>query len=164
MANFWKQHGIPHKGWTLVDVIDVREDGQSEWETDYETCMMCGNEKIRYVHILEHPEVDEEFRVGCTCAEKMTNDYINPERRERELRNRASRRVNWTKKDWKISKSGNFFLTVDGQHLLIYKDKKTNKYKVKIGETFGKKTFDTLAEAKIAAFNGMEYLKDKGDW
>lgn len=30
MANFWKQHGIPHKGWTLVDVIDVREDGQSE--------------------------------------------------------------------------------------------------------------------------------------
>ena len=70
MANFWKQHGIPHKGWTLVDVIDVREDGQSEWETDYETCMMCGNEKIRYVHILEHPEVDEEFRVGCTCAEK----------------------------------------------------------------------------------------------
>lgn len=94
----------------------------------------------------------------------MTNDYINPERRERELRNRANRGVNWTKKDWKISKSGNFFLTVDGQHLLIYKDKKTNKYKVKIGETFGKKTFDTLTEAKIAAFNGMEYLKDKGDW
>lgn len=164
MANFWKQHGIPHKGWTLVDVIDVREDGQSAWETDYETCMMCGNEKIRYVHILEHPEVDEEFRVGCTCSEKMTNDYINPERRERELRNRASRRVNWTKKDWKISKSGNFFLKVDRQHLLIYKDKKTDKYKVKIGETFGKKTFNTLAEAKIAAFNGKEYLKDKGDW
>ena len=37
MANYWKQHGIPNKGWTLVDVIDVQEDGQAEWETDYET-------------------------------------------------------------------------------------------------------------------------------
>lgn len=164
MANYWKQQGIPHKGWTLVDVIDVREDGQAEWETDYETCMMCGNEKIRYVHIVEHAEVGEEFRVGCTCAEKMTNDYLNPERRERELRNRANRRINWTKKDWKRSKNGNHFLNIEEHHLLIYRDKKTTKYKVKIGETFGKKTFDTLEKAKIAAFNGMEYLKDKGEW
>lgn len=164
MANYWKQQGIPHKGWTLVDVIDVREDGQAELETDYETCMMCGNEKIRYVHIVEHTEVGEEFRVGCTCAEKMTNDYLNPERRERELRNRANRRINWTKKDWKRSKNGNHFLNIEEHHLLIYRDKKTNKYKVKIGVTFGKKTFDTLEKAKIAAFNGMEYLKDKGEW
>lgn len=75
----------------------VREDGQAKWETDYETCMMCGNEKIRYVHIVEHAEVGEAFRVGCTCAVKMTNDYLNPERRERELRNRANRRINWSK-------------------------------------------------------------------
>lgn len=164
MTNYWKQQGIPHKGWTLVDVIDVREDGQAEWETDYETCMMCGNEKIRYVHIIENAEVGEEFRVGCTCAEKMTNDYLNPERRERELRNRANRRINWTKKDWKRSKNGNYFLNIEEHHLLIYRDKNTSKYKVKIGETFGKKTFDTLEKAKIAAFNGMEYLKDKGEW
>lgn len=78
MADFWRQQGVPHKGWTLVDVSDVREDGQSEWETDYETCMRCGNEKIRYVHILEHCDVNEEFRVGCTCAEKMTIKQIFP--------------------------------------------------------------------------------------
>jgi hypothetical protein len=100
----------------LVDVIDVREDGQPEWETDYETCMMCGNEKIRYVHIVEHTEVGEEFRVGCTCAEKMTNDYLNPERRERELRNRANRRISWTKKDWKRSKNSNYFLNIEERH------------------------------------------------
>gem|GEM_PF-2790679 len=68
------------------------------------------------------------------------------------------------KKDWKRSKNGNHFLNIEEHHLLIYRDKKTNKYKVKIGETFGKKTFDTLEQAKIAAFNGMEYLKDKGEW
>ena len=59
--------------------------------------MMSGNEKIRYVHIVEHAEVGEAFRVGCTCAEKLTNDYLNPERRERELRNRVNRRINWSK-------------------------------------------------------------------
>ncbi len=105
MANHWKQHGIPHKGWTLIDVIDVREDGQEERETDYETCIMCGNEKIRYVHIVEHPDIAEEFRVGCTCAEKMTNDYVNPEKREKELRNRVTRRINWTRKQLKISRN-----------------------------------------------------------
>ena len=95
MPYYWKIPGVPHKGWSLDDVIDIREDGQAKWETPYESCMMCGNEKIRFVHIVSHPEVDEDFRVGCVCAEKMTGDYINPERREKDLRNRASRRSNW---------------------------------------------------------------------
>jgi hypothetical protein len=83
----------------------------------------------------------------------MTNDYVNPEKREKELRNRATRRVNWTKKQWKISKNGNY-----------YRDEKTKKYRVKIKDTFGKKAFDTLEKAKIAAFNGMEYLKEHNKW
>ena len=40
---------LPYKDSNL---IDVNEDRQSEDETDYETCMMCGNEKIRFVHIV----------------------------------------------------------------------------------------------------------------
>lgn len=164
MTNYWKQQGVPHKGWTLINVIDVREDGQMICETDYETCMMCGNEKIRYVHVVEHSEINGEFRVGCTCAEKMTNDYINPGIRERELRNKTNRRINWTKKVWNKSKNGNYYLNVDDRPLIIFRDNITSKYKVKIRETFGKKTFDTLEKAKIAAFNGMEYLKEKGEW
>jgi hypothetical protein len=164
MENQWKQQGFPHKGWTLLDVIDVREDGQSEDETDYETCMMCGNEKIRYVHIVEHKEIAEEFWVGCNCASKMTEDYINPEKREKELRNRTNRRINWVKKKWKSSKNENYYLTIEERHILIFRDKKTNKFKVKIAETFGQKAFDNLEQAKIAAFNGMEYLKAKGEW
>ena len=163
MTNLWKLHGVPHRGWMLTDVIDVREDGQQEWETNYETCMMCGNEKIRYVHTVEHREVDKEFRVGCVCAEKMTNDYVNPKQRENNLRNRANRRTNWIKKQWKRSKSGNYYLNIEERHILIYQDK-TKMYKVKIDKTFGKKFFDTLEKAKIAAFNGIEYLKNIGNW
>jgi len=164
MTNYWKQQGIPHKGWTLEDVIDVREDGQEEWETDYETCMMCGKEKIRYAHILTHPEIEEEYRVGCICAEKMTGDYINPKEREKALRNKTNRRINWTKKEWKISQNGNYFIRLEDRLLLIYRDKKSNKFKVKIGEVFGKKSFDNLEKAKVAIFNDIEYLKEKDEW
>jgi len=47
---------------------------------------------------------------------------------------------------------------------LIYRDKKTMKYKSAIDEIWGKKSFDTLQQAKAALFNGIEYFKDKGDW
>ncbi len=164
MQNQWNQKNIPHKGWILEDVIDVREDGQEEWETDYETCMMCGNEKIRYVHIVSHSYLSEFFRVGCVCAEKMTNDYFNPKERERELRNKTNRRITWVKKQWKRSQNGNWFLTLNEHHLLIYKDKISAKFKVKIDNTFGRKRFDNLDKAKIAVFNGIEYLKEKGEW
>ncbi|NBA88907.1 hypothetical protein GVN16_24240 [Emticicia sp. CRIBPO] len=79
MANYWNRNSIPHKGWTLIDVIDIREEGQKESETEYETCMMCGNEKIRYVHIVENEEVGEVFRVGFNYSRKMTEDYANLE-------------------------------------------------------------------------------------
>ncbi len=164
MTNHWKQQGIPHKGWTLEDVIDIREDGQAESDTEYETCMMCGNEKIRYVHIVTNEEIEEEFRVGCICAEKMTNDYINPKKREKELRNKSSRRINWTKKHWNISQNGNFYINYERHHLLIFKDKTTKKYKIKIGEIFGTKLYDTIEQAKIAAFIGIEYLREKKEW
>lgn len=154
LVNYWKRQGIPHKGWTLVDVID--------FGTDYGICMMCGKENIRYIHILEHAEVLEQFMVGCICAEKMTDDYFYPKKRERELRNRARRRINWIKKEWKRNLSGNYYLNIGERYLLIYLDNKTNKYKVKINEIFGKKTFSILEEAKVAAFDGIEYLKDKG--
>lgn len=58
-GNRWDQPGVPHKGWHCVDVVDLRADGESADETDYATCQMCGNEKIRYVHIMEHPDLDE---------------------------------------------------------------------------------------------------------
>ncbi|MBE9462052.1 hypothetical protein ACFP1I_12510 [Dyadobacter subterraneus] len=164
MANYWKQPGIPRKGWILLDVIDIREDDQSESDTNYETCMMCGNEKIRYVHVVEHSEMSSEFRVGCSCAEKMTEDYVNPARREKEIRNRSSRLLNWTKKQWKKSKNGTHYLKIEERLLLIFQDKKTSKYKVKIGDTFGKKAFDKIEKAKVAVFKGIEFLKEKGRW
>lgn len=110
----WDQPGVPHKGWHCVDVVDLRADGGPADETDYATCQMCGNEKIRYVHIMEHPDLDENFEVGCVCAEKMSDDYEGPKRRETKLRNRAVRRTRWLQRKWRVSAKGNSFLNLEG--------------------------------------------------
>ena len=72
----WNKPGLPHKGWTCVDVIDLAEGIDETESIPYEQCEMCGNEKIRYAHVMSHPDYPDEIYVGCVCAEKMTGDYV----------------------------------------------------------------------------------------
>lgn len=126
--------------------------------------MMCNNERIRFVHIVSHRDFGERFKVGCVCAEKMTIDHVNPKKFEQGLRNKVQRRINWLKREWKINRNGNLFLKVNEHHILIYRNKGNEKFKCKSGEHFGKKQFDTIELAKVAAFNGIEYYKEKNEW
>jgi len=151
-GNRWDTAGVPHKGWTCVDVIDLRADGEPADETDYATCQMCGNEKIRYVHIMEHPDLEEQFEVGCVCAEKMSDNYEGPRRREAKLRNRAARRTRWLQRAWRRSAKGNSFLNLEGHNLVVYPTK-TGRWGYKIGDRFGPKTYPTAEEAKLALFD-----------
>ena len=82
----WDKKGIPQKGWLEIGMEDLGEEAEIGEEIQYEQCEMCRNEKIRYVHIMKHPEFQGEMRVGCICASHMTDDYENPGARERELR------------------------------------------------------------------------------
>lgn len=159
MSNHWNLAGVPHKGWQYETIIDLKEDGE-----DYETCMMCGREEIRYVHILSHEEIDETFRVGCVCAEKMTGDYVNPKERQRQLENKAKRKETWKYKDWKQNLKGNYYYKFEGHLLVIFRDNKSNKFKCIIDGKFGSKLYQYLSEAKEAIFNKIEEMKEKGDW
>lgn len=163
MINYWKQHSIPHRGWIFINVVDALE-GRHNDNSHYEDCHMCGKEQIRYIHILRHSLVDDDIRVGCICAEKMTDDFQNPRKREKKLKNTINRKLNWSKKKWKVSKKGNLYLKIDNHLITIFPDSFTAKYKVRIDETIGKKYFNDIDEAKMAAFFGIEYLKDHGKW
>lgn len=122
---------------------------------------MYGNEKIRHVHIVEHSEVENEFRVGCVCAENMTNDYYNPVKK-RELRNdRSSRLKNLHNRKWKLSYKGNSYLKIENHLLVIFKDKFTQQFKVIIDNTTGSKLFENLEKAKLATFKGIEHSKKR---
>ena len=84
MAGLFAQEGFPTKGWWCHYVDDL---GAVE-----AVCVACGTQPIRYAHVLVHDAYAEEIRVGCVCAEVLTNDYVNPKRRQREAQKQAERR------------------------------------------------------------------------
>lgn len=105
----WNREGVPRKGWQCMDVFDLAEEAEQDEDIPYEQCEMCGNEKIRYVHIMRHPEFPDELHVGCVCAEKMTDDYVNPRKYETALKNKAARRRNFNKVDWRFNSVKNTY-------------------------------------------------------
>ena len=152
----WNKEGIPHKGWRYLDIEDLGEGLEPGQQIEYEQCEMCNNERIRYVHILSHPEFERELRVGCVCASKLTDDYINPQQREKDLINRLKRKKNFAKQDWYIHpRSGNLVLPYKGDYITIIKSKYgsfgiayNNKYYWKYR---GRNIYD-VETAKQAAF------------
>jgi hypothetical protein len=153
MGGRWDQSGIPHKGWMCVEMEDLEEPTH--------TCEMCGQEEIRYVHYMMHPQFANVLAVGCICACNMENDYWGPRKRERQWRNRASRKARWLTREWRISHQGNPYLKADGLHVVVFRHKKTlptfpfgfcvsRREDVK---RFSRKRYRTVEEAKLAAFD-----------
>ncbi|MEX2212804.1 MAG: hypothetical protein WD768_01665 [Phycisphaeraceae bacterium] len=160
MGNLWDKPGVPHKGWTCIDVIDRRADGLPVEESDYATCEMCGHEQIRFVHIMEHDEYGQ-LEVGCVCAQKMSNDYVNPRHRETKLKNRAARKTKWLKRKWRTSAKGNSFVNAEGHNLVVFPAKfKPGRWSFGIDGDFSRATFATESEAKLAMFDEFWQLID----
>lgn len=147
----WNLPGVPHKGWRCVDCLDLGEDDNSA--DIFETCEMCGQESIRYVHIMRHPDYSRDLRVGCVCAGKMSDDYISAKNRERHLRNRANRRVKWLSRRWRISVKGNPFLNVKGNNIVIFR--KNGGWGCRFNMEYSETIFPTEKEAKMWLFNRL---------
>lgn len=158
----WDKPGIPHKGWSYVGVEDLGDDALLGEEIPYEECEMCGNEKIRYVHILTHPEFVGEIRVGCSFAEKMVEDNVDPERKEKELRNRTNRRKNFLRQVW-IQTNKGFILIYKGYIIKIVKSRYATWGVEFLGRWCwnyrGKQMYD-LDTAKLAAFDIFDTLNE----
>jgi hypothetical protein len=154
----WDQKGVPQKGWTCAGVTDLGSpDGQ---------CEMCGREEIRYVHHMAHQVYEGELDVGCVCAEKMEGDYVNPRRRERDLKNVAARRKRWLTRKWKTSQSGNPYLKMDGFHIVVY-PLSCGTWGGKITDlgtgdaVTNRRRYANADRAKLGAFDGMIFLKGR---
>ena len=151
------QPGVPHKGWTLSGVTDLQlDEGRAFGE--YEDCEFCGHEQIRYVHTLTHREHPDAIRVGCICAEHLTEDYVNPRQREGELRNRAARRDHWPRRAWKKSAKGNLYLTTpDDHHVIVFPAR--GGFMLRIDDKPGRKVYPTKLAAQLASFDYL-YLSN----
>ncbi|MBL8812122.1 MAG: hypothetical protein JNM43_18305 [Planctomycetaceae bacterium] len=161
-TGLWSQADVPHRGWHCVGVEDIRPDGQPEDETEYATCQMCGNERIRFVHMMEHPEFDRVVEAGCVCAEKMSGDYVNPRLQEGRLRKKASRKARWLRRKWRTSHKGNHYLNVDGMNLVVFPAKfKPGRWCFRVDGDFSRSTYASHDEAKLALFEEFwERLSD----
>lgn len=169
-VNLWNQPEVPHKGWQFVNVIDT--------ETTEEVCEMCGKEHIRYVHTMAHPNYSGLLNVGCVCAEKMADDYVNPRKRERELKNAAAKRLRDNKRkiaqdaehrqailsaQWKESKNGNPYLQVylEYRHgvrkvlAVVFKSKFNDAWAMRVDGVQSGYKHNSAAAAKKAAKEEM---------
>ena len=157
MPNRWDKRGIPHKGWHCVDVIDLRPDGGPIDMNKYETCEICEHPRIRFIHVMEHNDHYGQLKVGCVCAEKMSEDYYSPKAREMQLKRKAARRRNWLSlKRWKTSKTGNLSLKKNGMTLYAFQGKSSRwRYGIKYKGTCPKlikESCQKKEEAQLALF------------
>jgi hypothetical protein len=77
------QPGVPQTGW--------RPEGIEDLGGPDEICEWCPyNKRIRFVHVMSHPDWRDLVRVGKDCGELMGDPYAG--KREREFRGNP---VNW---------------------------------------------------------------------
>jgi hypothetical protein len=158
----WDRPNVPHKGWVCIGMEDLGEfvDGG---DIEYESCEMCGKERIRYVHIMSHND-GGILRVGCGCAAKMEEDYENPKQRDEEAKKKASRRTSFMKKIWRRNENGNYTLRYKGDTITIMKSKFGSTYGVihkgtLIWDYKGRKNMD-FNTSKRAAFDLFDSQHD----
>jgi hypothetical protein len=161
MVGKWSQAGVPHRGWSCMGVEDL---GAPE-----ATCEMCETQEIRYVHTMHHADYAADLEVGCICAERMEDDYVGPRQREKALRSAAGRKKRWLSRAWKISARGNPFINTDGFNITIFRNT-DGTWGGRIEESdsgrsvASKRTYLSEDAAKLAAFDGMIFLKNKRGW
>lgn len=158
------ESGVPHKGWSLVDVIDLRDDGH--FFGDYENCQFCGKEQIRFVHLLKHDAYPSEMRVGCICSCHLTQDYVTPKVRERAARNRAARKEKFLTRKWKTTVLGGETVKLKGYQVTVgqlpnglYRVWIRYEYWVRAKE--GKNLYPTAEAAKLRAFDAVHEIIEK---
>ena len=163
----WREPGVPHRGWSCVDVYDDREDEDDDGEGELTfVCQMCEVQRIRYVHVMQHPDYPDELHVGCICAGNMEQDLVGARQRETNFRKRRSRKSKWLTRDWRTSVVGNEFINTDGYNIVVYPKAGAGwgarvKHRVSGRERVSKLPYANAAQAKLAAFEVMLDMKRK---
>ena len=151
----WSKAGVPKKGWSCVGIEDLSQPSSQ--------CEMCEDKPIRYVHLMEHSDYPELLGCGCVCAGKMEDSYLGAHKREADVKNAARRRTRWLARKWKISQSGNHYVKTDGFHIVVFQ--KSGSWSGTITRldteeaTLAQRLYPTQDQAKLAAFDGMIWLK-----
>jgi len=147
--NLWQDESGPKSGWMCTGVTDLG--------APVGVCEMCGQQGVRYVHHMVHPNY-QALDVGCICAGKLEGDIEAAKLRESEFKSRKSRFENFMKRKWKESKNNNSYVKIKDHVIILYFDRKNGGWKFSIDGVFSKNSWQKKAEAKKAAFEMLEKL------
>lgn len=152
-----KEWNAPLNDWYCIDVIDIEEDSSS---TGLFTCELCGCARVRFVHVMHNDEYFEDISVGCICAGIMEGDILAAKERERLIKNRAKRKVNFPRRKWKENHYGGYSLKYQGTWVNINHSKfNQNQYGVSCnGESIWKYKGNPITSFLIAAYAAFDLI------
>jgi hypothetical protein len=147
----WRLPNVPHKGWECDFVEDLG--------SPLAICEMCEEQVIRYVHHMRHPDYDGELACGCICAGHMEESLVWARRRERQLKNRLTRRSKWACRKWRVSAAGNPYLNSGEFNVVVYPRQQGQSWRVShrvTGRTyFSPHVYASEVAAKVAIFDAI---------
>lgn len=157
-----KELGAPLENWFCVNVVDHLGEDPNIALTD---CELCGCSQVRYIHVMRHYDYRDLLSVGCVCAGVMEGDMLKAKERNRLLKNRASRRVNFAKRKWADLLPNVWTRKYKGE--LIYMIKTSNgqnQYKVsymdKTIDQYKGRIIDNPLTASYAAFELIDPIEN----
>lgn len=148
--------GAPLEGWMCIGIDDMIEE-----KGELSTCELCGCEKVRFMHQMQHEDFSSTLEVGCICAGVMEGDLLAAKARERQARNRAKRRQTFLDKGWRRCKNGNLMLRHKG-HTVFINRLQGGFFRVNAGEDgatgfYRNQRISSLDTAKLAAFDLVDH-------
>lgn len=156
---FIRRPDVPRTGWLIVQTVD-------NWTADF-VCQNCAFPHVRYVHELKHKNSGDIVRVGCVCAEHLTQDFATPRLREKTLKSWAGKRLRWPTLNWKRSHKGNLYLKKQGVVIVVKPAGRKWSASHKPADqddapwTSIKGWHDTAEQAKLAAFDALNPIPGK---
>lgn len=147
--------GAPLFGWICVDVEDM---GSASF-----VCDLCGYDRIRYVHVMEHPEWNGRFHVGCVCDGTMSGNMLAAKQRDDDARKKSARRVRFMSKPWRESPSGTLELLRSREKVIAEPDSFRGRtyYRVKVSgeeyQWYSNRRMESLEDVKRLVFEVLEY-------
>jgi len=120
---------------------------------------MCEKETIRHVHFVTHPDYPAELRVGCVCAENLTEDYVGPREAEGAVKKRRSRLSTFMTRGWQEGRFGSSFRDWKGRRVLIAP--RSSGWIAKVDGEGGRKVFVSPEAARLAVFKHFDVAQSQ---
>ncbi len=145
-----RELNAPLENWRCVGVVDG--------ETADFICELCDCCKVRFIHVMVHPDYDGEIQVGCICAGIMEGNLVAAKARDDEARRKSQRRSNFRKKKWNENSKNEWSVKYKQRSVLIERDAFLGRdfYKISIDtdqyQWWDNRRIETLEDAKLCVF------------